>query len=119
MTADVSRIGTATLVRGRANHQGRWSVISTGAAANPIHYEYTIMATARRSLKINAIRSHLKAIDALFAESDEKLAAASDGVLSLAGAEPEQHGAANDAKPRGSKSMSEAFPGFDRIRKNY
>ncbi len=78
------------------------------------------MATARRSLKINAIRSHLKAIDALFAESDEKLAAARDGTLNLAGPDtdvispPDEHQTGAMDSRRG-KSMSEAFPNFNRI----
>jgi hypothetical protein len=73
------------------------------------------MAT-RRSLKINAIRSHLKAIDALFQESDEKLAAARDGTLNLAGPDtdvispPDEHQGAMDSGR--ARSMSEAFPGF-------
>jgi hypothetical protein len=75
------------------------------------------MATAHRSLKINAIRSHLKAIDALFAESDEKLAAARDGTLNLAGPETEVRSPDDEHRTGNAQDMRTAFPGFDRLKK--
>jgi hypothetical protein len=96
-----------------------------GAAADPIHYEYTTMA----SIKGNLLRKLHTQMGQCLDEFEASIAAdkagkgkARDGVLDLSGAEPDTHTpeseGAQDSRPRrGAKSMSEAFPGFDRIRK--
>jgi len=75
---------------------------------------------ATRKLKIAKLKAHIQAICDLIDESDASMVDAKDGTLNLAGPESEvRSGSAQDSAPRGGKSMSEAFPGFDRIRKQY
>jgi hypothetical protein len=96
-----------------------------GAAADPIHYEYTTMA----SIKGNLLRKLHTQMGQCLDEFEASIAAdkagkgkARDGVLDLNDpnsnnlSTPESEGA-EDSRPRRGKSMSEAFPGFDRIRK--
>ena len=78
---------------------------------------------ATRKLKIAKLKAHIQAICDLIDESDASMVDAKDGTLNLAGPEPDtntpESGGAQDSALRRGKSMSEAFPGFDRIRKNY
>ena len=79
---------------------------------------------ATRKFKMAKLKAHIQAISDLIDESDASMVDAKDGTLNLAGPEPdtstpESEGAQDSRPRRGAKSMSDAFPGFDRIKKNY
>ena len=91
-----------------------------GAAANPIHYEYTTMAT--RKFKMAKLKAHIQAICDLIDESDASMVDGKDKVLDLSGPDtdvnspPDEHQGAMDS--RGAKSMRAAFgPNYDRLKK--
>lgn len=67
------------------------------------------MATRKMNFKL--LRHHINEVCKLIDASDQGMATetSDDGVLNLAGPETEIEGATNDAKPRKSISMREAF----------
>jgi hypothetical protein len=86
-----------------------------GAAANPIHYEYTTMAT--RKLKIAKLKAHIQAICDLIDESDASMTGGKDKVLDLAGPEPDVKSPDDEHRTGNAQDMRTAFPGFDRLKK--
>ena len=73
---------------------------------------------ATRKLKIAKLKAHIQAICDLIDESDASMTGGQDKTLDLSGPDtdvktPESQGAMDS---RRGKSMSEAFPGFGRLR---